>query len=228
MLVRATRTLSDAAIRGLILAALFVIVVVGEISLSSALTALGISANLAFGLAGLVVLATVLALNWRIRQARSIRAAAREAARRRQGLPEGPCCLLTRGGEEEPPPLPWGLKRPIRARYPALARRLRVEGYALAAFEIGLDGRAKSVRCVEAWPSEVFFRAAAAALKAARFRPPQGAYAELSATYQLPFVFRIAGAGKRAGPLAAWRADEDPPRSDADPIRAELAEERAS
>ncbi|MBL8549543.1 MAG: energy transducer TonB [Hyphomonadaceae bacterium] len=196
MLVWATRTLPEAVIRGLILLTLFVIVVVLEIGLSTGLLALGLNSAAAFTLAGVVVLTVVLSLNWFLRSIRVERARGREAARKRNELPDGPCCLVLEG-PDEPPPLPWDLRKPIRTRYPPLARRLGVEGIAVAAFEIGADGRAKGVRCVESWPSDMFFRAASSALKGARFRPPQGRSAQLSATYQLPFVFRLGGLGER-------------------------------
>jgi TonB family protein len=87
-----------------------------------------------------------------------------------------------------------------------LARSLGVEGVAIAEFEVGADGRAKNINCVDAWPSDVFYEAAREALLHAKFQP-KDVHVRFGASYKMPFVFRIAGAskardtGRRAQPL---------------------------
>jgi TonB family protein len=101
--------------------------------------------------------------------------------------------------------MPWRVVGEMHAPYPSLARRLGVEGFALIDFEIGADGAAKNVHCVEAWPGEMFFDASVRALREARFEPKPGVPPRFGATYRMPFVFRINGASKIAdrGRLAA-------------------------
>jgi TonB family protein len=93
--------------------------------------------------------------------------------------------------------MPWTLSAPLRARYPALARRLGVEGVAVVDFEINAQGGAKTIQCVEAWPSDVFYAAAREALERARFEPREDQHVRFGASYRMPFVFRIAGAAGR-------------------------------
>jgi TonB family protein len=92
--------------------------------------------------------------------------------------------------------MPWDVVGPLRARYPRLARSLGVEGIAIAEFEVGADGRAKNINCVDAWPSDVFYDAAREALTHARFQPKGDIHVRFGASYKMPFVFRIAGASK--------------------------------
>ena len=102
--------------------------------------------------------------------------------------------------------MPWDVVGPLRARYPRLARRLGIEGIAIAEFEVGADGRAKNINCVDAWPSDVFYEAAREALQHAKFQP-KDVHVRFGASYKMPFVFRISGAskardsGRRARPL---------------------------
>jgi TonB family protein len=116
----------------------------------------------------------------------------------RQGLPGGPCCVVWRAAEggHRDDAMPWRLAAPLRARYPRLARRLGVEGVAVAEFEVGSDGRAKNLHCVYAWPSDVFYEAAQEALAHARFEPKPDLRVRYGASYRMPFVFRIAGAAR--------------------------------
>ena len=116
MLVWATRTLPEAAIRGLILLSLFVVVVVLQIGLSTALLALGLDNRLAFTLAGVGVLTVVLSLNWFLRAALVARARGREVARKRNDLPEGPCCLVLDGPVVEVFTTQGTLAAPVPAR----------------------------------------------------------------------------------------------------------------
>ena len=94
--------------------------------------------------------------------------------------------------------MPWEPIGHVRARYPKLARQLGVEGVAIAEFEVGVDGRAKNIHCVDAWPSDVFFTAAREALQHARFQPKFDEHVRFGASYRMPFVFRISGATKLA------------------------------
>lgn len=194
MLVWATRRLPDYVARAAILAGLFVLVVVLQIGLTSGLRAAGAGAGLALGAAGLAVLGLVLGANWVIKRRRAQRLAAIEAARVRQGLPDGPCCVVWTGDAEGD--AAWMPEAPLKVRYPSLARRLGVEGVAIVEAEIDEHGRASNLRCVDAWPSRVFYRAAAAALDGARFKMQSGR-GRFDRTVRAPFVFRISGAVRR-------------------------------
>jgi TonB family protein len=167
-------------------------------ALTGALRQLGWSGGVALFASGAVVLCLVLALVNLADWLRERRAAAREIERMRQGLPGGPCCVVWRAaeGDQRDGAMPWRLAAPLRARYPGLARRLGVEGVAVAEFEVGSDGRAKNVHCVYAWPSDVFYEAACEALAHARFEPKPDVHVRYGASYRMPFVFRIAGAAR--------------------------------
>ena len=193
MLIRATRTLSALTLRVAFYAALFLAVVIVHVALTAALRQAGWNGGLSLLVSGAAVLAFVLAMISLGEWAHLKRAAAREAQRVKQGLPDGPCCVIWRGGESEAD-MPWELTAPVRARYPKLALRLGVEGVAVAEFEIAADGVPKNVHCVQVWPSKVFFDAAREALSHARFRPRDPAQVRFGASYRVPFVFRIAGA----------------------------------
>ncbi|UPT62304.1 MAG: energy transducer TonB [Hyphomonadaceae bacterium JAD_PAG50586_4] len=97
---------------------------------------------------------------------------------------------------EDDESMPWEVIGPLRARYPKLARRLGVEGVAIAEFEVTTDGRAKNIACVDAWPSDVFYDAAREALEHVRFQPKFDVHVRFGASYRIPFVFRISGAAK--------------------------------
>ncbi|MGE0044602.1 MAG: TonB family protein [Hyphomonadaceae bacterium] len=207
MLVWATRRLPQAVARALILAGLFVLVVVLQTGFTSGLRAAGLPAGLALGLSGLLVLSVVLLINWRLQAAARARAEALEEARSAQGLPDGPCCVVWRGQSGEVTgafDMPWTARDDFRIIYPQAAKALGIEGVAIVEFEISADGRAKNLACTDVWPSDVFYRAAAAALGEARFELKWGADARFGATYRIPFVFRIAGAAgiKDAGAKA--------------------------
>lgn len=227
MLVRATRTASAFTIRAAFYVVLFVLVVIVHLSLSGVLRGMGWNGGLALIVSGVAVLALVLVMVNLADWVRAWLAERQEMERVRLRLPSGPCCVLW-----TPPPepeaesedaMPWEPVGPMRARYPRLPRRLGVEGIAICEFEVGADGRAKNINCVDAWPSDVFYRAAREALQHAQFQPKYDVHVRFGASYKMPFVFRIAGAsrlrdqGQRARRLrprlaAAQRAVKRAPR----------------
>jgi TonB family protein len=185
--------------RGLFYGGLFVLVVIVHLALTGALREQGWSPSASLLTSGAAVLGLVLALVNAADWVGEKRAAAREILRMKQGLPAGPCCVVwtTKAPVEETEEgMPWDVVGPVRARFPKLARRLGVEGVAVAEFEVGADGRAKNVHWVYAWPSDVFFDAAREALNVARFMPKPDVHVRFGASYRIPFVFRIAGATK--------------------------------
>jgi TonB family protein len=128
-------------------------------------------------------------------------AAWREVRRMRQRLPSGPCCVVWRqtdsaGPGEEDDSMPWDVIGPLRARYPRLARRLGIEGVAIAEFEVNAEGKAKNINCVDAWPSDVFYEAAREALTHVRFEPKPDVHPRFGQSFRMPFVFRINGAAR--------------------------------
>jgi TonB family protein len=195
MQVSATKAISTFTAQALFLVGLFVFVVALQSALVAALRGLGINGGPAMLASGAVILPAVLFA------AAAARARARAAARRIEAarvaakLPEGACCVVWRpqAGQAE---FPWELQGDVRAAYPKLARRLGVEGYALVDFEIGSDGAAKNLHCIDVWPAEMFYDSAAEALRAARFALRAGAAARFGPSYRIPFVFRIKGAAK--------------------------------
>ncbi len=207
MIIRATRTLSALTARALFYGALFVVVVILHMALTTALRQVGWSGGASLFASGAAVLGLVLALVNGADWLREKRAAALEIARMRHGLPSGPCCVIWRAGDSASADdsMPWRIEGPLRVRYPALARRLGVEGVAIAEFEVAADGAAKNIHCVYTWPSDVFFASAREALAHATFRLKTQAPVRFGASYRMPFVFRIAGAStvKDAGSQAA-------------------------
>lgn len=197
MLVRASRTASALISRLMFYAALFLVVVVVQMALTTALRKQGWNGALSLFVSGAAVLALVLA-GYQVGQwLRQWRAAMRERARLRQKLTDGACCVLWRPEEHQlGPEMQWDVIGDMRARYPKLARRLGVEGYAIAEFEVGVGGIAKNIHVVDAWPSDVFFDAAREALLHARFEPKGDVHVRFGASYRMPFVFRISGAAK--------------------------------
>ncbi|MGE0597421.1 MAG: energy transducer TonB [Hyphomonadaceae bacterium] len=195
MLVSTTRTVSAIALRAGFYAGLFFVVALVHVAITSALRAAGWGGGASLFVSGAAVLGVVLVLVNAADYVRERRAARRELERMRQGLPSGPCCVVWRVGEGEAD-MPWEPIGQIRARYPALARRLGVEGVAIVEYEISAEGAPKNVHCVYAWPSDVFYDAAREALAHARFKPKLEANVRFGAAYRMPFVFRIAGAAK--------------------------------
>ncbi len=208
MLIRTTRTLSTWAMRALFYAALFGVVVLAHMAISSVLRSQGWGSGTALFVAGVAVLALVIVVTNVAEWLRDRLRERREMQRVKQRLPVGPCCVIWRATEDEKSvrqlieaeesdhsDMPWDVVGPLRARYPRLARRLGVEGVAIAEFEVGADGRAKNINCVDAWPSDVFYEAAREALQHAKFQP-KDVHIRFGASYKMPFVFRISGASK--------------------------------
>lgn len=203
MLIRATRTVSALSARALFYAGLFALVAIIHVAVTTALRAAGWNAGLSLFASGAAVLTVVLVLVNLGDFIGERRAVAREMQRIKEGLPGGPCCVVWRANAEEEAAepqaesdMPWELAGPLHARYPKLARRLRIEGIAIVDFEVGSDGMAKSVHCVDAWPSDVFYEAAREALSHAKFQPKFDTHVRYGASYRMPFVFRIDGASK--------------------------------
>lgn len=207
MLIRTTRTLSTWAMRALFYAALFAVVVLSHLAITTLLLAQGWGGGVAMLIAGAIVLVFVIVVFSAGEWLRDRLRERQEMQRVKQRLPSGPCCVVWRAPEEKTvrqlldeeegdhSDMPWDLVGPLRARYPKLARRLGIEGVAIAEFEVGADGRAKNINCVDAWPSDVFYDAAREALMLARFQP-KDVHVRYGASYKMPFVFRISGASK--------------------------------
>jgi TonB family protein len=200
MLIQTTRTISKLTLRALFYLALFIIVVFAHLALTGALRAQGVGGGLSLFISGACVLGIVLVSLALADRVSAFVAAWRERRRIAQGLPDGACCVVWENAEpvvEDDEAMPWEVVGPLRARYPALARRMGVEGVAIAEFEVGSNGRAKNIHIVSAWPSDVFFEAAREALLRARFTL-KDVHPRFGVSYKMPFVFRISGASKRA------------------------------
>ncbi|KAF0178090.1 MAG: hypothetical protein FD124_2533 [Alphaproteobacteria bacterium] len=117
-----------------------------------------------------------------------------EDERDRLGLPVGPCCIVWRG--EDGAEMPWSLAQPIRVHFPKIARRFGVEGVAVVEFDIAPEGQVKNIHCIDVWPAPIFYDAARAALKDARFVVRPGERPRFGPSYRMPFVFRIQGAAR--------------------------------
>jgi TonB family protein len=197
MLVSATRTVSTFTLRALFYAALFGVVAAVHFAITTALREAGWNNGLSLTVSGAVVLGVVLLAVNIADYAREQRAAWREIQRMKQGLPSGPCCVVWRASESEgEAAMPWDVVGQLQARYPKLARRFGVEGYAVVDFEINAQGQAKNVHCIDAWPSDVFYEAAREALAHAKFTPKPDVHPRFGASFRMPFVFRIAGAAR--------------------------------
>lgn len=186
------RRASAFAVRTLLLFGLFVLVVLVQVALTTGLVASGLAGGLALLISGAVICllvgaGLVVAMTRARRQAETL-----EADRVRYGLPDGPCCVIWESFEDQT--MPWTLAGPIKAHFPAPARRLGVEGYAIVEFEIGADGVPKGMHCVDVWPAPLFYDAAVAAMGQARFTPIPGLTPRMGASYRVPFIFRIRGA----------------------------------
>jgi TonB family protein len=193
--VSATKAVGAWTARALFFAGLFVLVVVMQTAVMSALRGLGVGGGLALMISGAVILATVFGVTNAARARARYTRARIEAQRRDLGLPDGACCFSWKP-QTEAADFPWELESQIHAHYPRLARKLGVEGYALVDFEISADGLAKNLHCLDVWPAPIFYDAAAEALRAARFRLRPGAAARFGPSYRIPFVFRIRGAAR--------------------------------
>ena len=204
MRVSATQRAFDLTVGGVFLALVFVVVIVLQGAVTGALRNVGLPGGTAQLASGFIVFGTVvggfaLATGY----VALVRTGA-ENRRARMRLPEGPCCVLwddasdvqTGGGGGAAPS--FSLLKPLDVRYPALARRFGIEGVVVAEFEIGPDGRAQEVRCLDAWPSTIFFTAAKSALDRARFAAAPDISTDSPVRLRMPFVFRIRSA--RVGP----------------------------
>lgn len=198
MLVRATRTVSTWILRALFYAALFLVVVIVHLGLTTALRQYGLNGSLSLLLSGAAVLLVVLALVQASAWLRQWLHERRELTRARLRLPVGPTCLIWQPNSElaQTSPMPWSTIGPMLARYPGLPRRLGIEGYAIAEFEVGANGRAKNIHLVDAWPTDLFFKSAKEALQQARFEPSLDEHVRYGASYRMPFVFRLPGSSK--------------------------------
>ena len=194
--------------RALFYAALFGVVVLAHMAISGVLRAQGWGSGAALFAAGAAVLVLVIVAANAAEWVRDRLRERREMQRVQQRLPSGPCCVVWRAAEQEKSvrqlieqdeddhtDMPWDVVGPLRARYRRLAGGLGVEGVAIAEFEVGADGRAKNINCVDAWPSDVFYEAAREALLHAKFQP-KDVHVRFGASYKMPFVFRISGASK--------------------------------
>lgn len=203
LMVTAARIAWTLIFRGIFYLGLFITVVMVQVGLTTGLRAAGVQAGLALLISGVAVLGAVTAALWLFNAARELRQGWLSRQAVKVGLPPGPCCVIWRG--DRAIDMPWDFARPIRAIYPPIARRLGVEGYALVEFEVGADGRARSVHCVDVWPSPLFYDAARDALSTAAFEPADGALPRFGASYRLPFVFRIRGAARVSDAALAAR-----------------------
>jgi TonB family protein len=194
--VSATRAISNFTGRVLFLGGLFLFVIMAQGAIVSSLRGLNIAGGPALLISGAIILPAVL-IAAAIARANGRAAACKlDAQREAAQLPEGACCVVLRPQQASQAEFPWELQGDVRAAYPKLARRLGIEGYALVDFEIGADGAAKNLHCIEVWPAPMFYEAAREALTAARFGLRPGAAAKFGPSYRIPFVFRIQGAAK--------------------------------
>lgn len=190
------RRVSAFAARAMFLVALFFIVVLLQVALTTGFIANGLASGWALLASGAIISASVAASTFALNRNLRARFSALERARVRLGLPHGPCCVVWRGGADVE--MPWVLRTPIEARFPDVARRIGVEGLAVLDFAVDADGAPHDIRCLDVWPAPVFAEAAIAALSAARFAPAPGATPDLAQRYQAPFIFRIRGAASVA------------------------------
>lgn len=198
MLVRATRTLSTWVLRALFYAVLFLFVVIVHVALTTALRQHGWNGGFSLLASGAAVLFLVLTLVQAADWLRRWLEERQEVHRFRMKLPAGPMCVIWNPATEAvgAASMPWRIIGPMRARYPTLPRRLQIEGYAIAEFEVSAEGRAKNIHLVDAWPSDVFFISAKEALEYARFEPSLDEHVRFGATYRMPFVFRLHGVSR--------------------------------
>lgn len=196
MLVSATRTASAWAFRALFYAVLFGVVAIAHVAITTGLRSAGWSGGASLFASGAMLLAFVLLCVQGAEFLRQQLEAWRERQRAKQKLPNGPICLVWNAGDDHAD-MPWEMIGKPRVRYPRLARRLGIEGVAIVDFEINAEGAAKNIHCVDAWPSDVFYEAAAAAMRHVRFQHSADAHPRFGASYRMPFLFRIAGAAKK-------------------------------
>jgi TonB family protein len=180
------------------LALVFVAVILIQGGVLGALRNAGMPGGVALLLSGAATFASVVGGFglWRLWGAHDLRRA--EAERDRLGLPSGPCCIVWRG--EEGQEMPWALTQPVRVHFPKIARRFGIEGVAVVEFDIAPEGQVKNIHCIDAWPADIFYEAAHAALRDARFVVRAGERPRFGPSYRMPFVFRIRGAARVRDP----------------------------
>lgn len=200
MRVSATQRAFDLTVGGVFLALVFVVVIVLHGALTGALRSIGLPGLPAEFASGVIVFGTVVGGFALVTGYIALMRARAENTRLRMRLPEGPCCVLwseaneTAAAQPEAgasPTPPFVLRKPLDVRFPPLARRFAIEGVAVAEFEIGVDGRAREIRCIDAWPSTIFFTAAKSALERARFATEPHVSPSTPPRLRMPFVFRI-------------------------------------
>lgn len=207
MLVTATRTLWALTLRALFYCVLFLLVVVVHFAITSALREQGLGGAFALTVSGAIVLGIVLLALAMSDLLKEREAAAWEAARVRQGLPEGPCCVLGDWTDDEEA-MQWAPVAPLTPRFPRLAQHFGIEGVAVIDFEVNAQGRAKALQRVDSWPTEAFFKAARRALREARFQPKPDVHARYGEVFRMSFVFRLharEAASGRSGAAGLWR-----------------------
>jgi TonB family protein len=194
MRVSATRRATDLAGGLLFLAVVFVGVIVLQGAVNGALRNAGVAGGLALLLSGAAAFGAVVGGFGFYRFWGAMTARRADAERERLGLPDGPTCIVWRG--EEGAEMPWALTQPIRVHFPKIARRFGIEGVAVVEFDIAPEGQVKNIHCIDAWPADIFYDAAHAALKDARFVVRDGERPRFGPSYRMPFVFRIQGAAR--------------------------------
>lgn len=190
MLVTATRTLWALTLRAVFYGLLFLVVVVVHLAITGALRQQGLGGAFALTVSGAVVLGVVLLSLAAAELLKEREAAAWEAARAKQGLPEGPCCVLGEWSDDEEA-MQWAPVAPLTPTYPKVAQRFGIEGVAVLDFEVSAEGRAKAIQRVDSWPTEGFFKAARRALREAQFEPKPDIHARYGEVFRMSFVFRL-------------------------------------
>lgn len=215
MRVSATRRATDLAGGLLFLAVVFVGVILLQGGVNGALRNAGVAGGLALLLSGAASFGAVVGGFGLYRFWAAMSARRADTERERLGLPVGPTCIVWRG--EEGAEMPWALTQPIRVHFPKIARRFGIEGVAVVEFDIAPEGEVKNIHCIDAWPHDMFYHAAHAALKDARFVVRDGERPRFGPSYRMPFVFRIQGAarvndqGRRARSAAKPKSTEFKP-----------------
>ena len=194
MQVSTTRRAVNIAAAGVILLIVFVLVIVLHGAVTGALRNAGVPGGPALLISGAIVFGAVVGGFALYNGYLALDRARAEDERDRLQLPDGPCCIVWRGGAEAE--MPWALTAPVRVHFPKIARRFGVEGVAIVDFDITPEGRVKNIHCIDAWPSPIFYAAAKAAMKDARFAVRAGANPRFGPSYRMPFVFRIQGSAR--------------------------------
>ena len=194
MQVSTTRRAVNIAAAGVILLIVFVLVIVLHGAVTGALRNAGVPGGPALLISGAIVFGAVVGGFALYNGYLALDRARAEDERDRLQLPDGPCCIVWRGGEEAE--MPWALTAPVRVLFPKIARRFGIEGFAVVDFDITPEGRVKNIHCIDVWPSPIFYAAAKAAMKDARFAARAGVTPRFGPSYRMPFVFRIQGSAR--------------------------------